>query len=85
MFLLIIWEFHAMNHDHTHFPILPDLLPPLPVTTPKKEEKGEKSKSPICVAHVLSGAQSNGWPVSPTCTITRSHQQWRATIFTSSL
>jgi hypothetical protein len=31
-FLLIIWEFHILNLDHTHFPGLPGL--PLPLVTP---------------------------------------------------
>ena len=43
IFLLIIWEFHILHSDHTHFAVLPGV----PVCL-------HSTKSPICVAYILT-------------------------------
>lgn len=42
---LIIWEFHIMYHEHTHFPVLPGSCPhPWYLPLPQKEEDNNKQK-----------------------------------------
>lgn len=50
--------------DHTHFPVLSSLLPnpcDSPKPPKKEEEEEEEETSPICVAHICTGA----WPCPP--------------------
>lgn len=80
IFSLIIWEFHIMNPEHTHFPVLPGL--PLPPTLrPPHQKKEKKSKSNLCCPYThwnmvkLPVASPLRRPESfPTRTPARSHQ-----------
>jgi hypothetical protein len=48
IFLLIIWKFHIVHPEHTHFPVLPG-LPHIPSWLPsrEKEERKRKKKSQV--------------------------------------
>lgn len=76
IFLLIIWEFHIMDPDHTHFLILPGLPPQLLCPHQKKKKK----KSNLCCSYTHWSTVKH-WVVSllkneffPTLTHTRGHQ-----------
>ena len=65
VFLLILWEFYIMHHDHIYVPVPPSPRPIL-IIHPQEEKQKEKKKDKknsiprsICVAHILTGAVSN--------------------------
>ena len=61
IFLFIIWEFHTMHPDDTHFPFPPG--PPSNPCVPLQKEKN--TSSPIWVAYILIEEWSTPqWPVS---------------------
>lgn len=83
-FLLILWEFHIIHQDHTHFPFLPSLLPTL-VSSYSPPKIKIKNKTNLCylyrhwsmikfsVAFHLSRTK-----LFPSHTPARRHQMWRA-------
>jgi hypothetical protein len=45
IFLLIIWEFRIMNHDHTHFPVLSGRPIPLSLELPRRRRRRRKRRN----------------------------------------
>lgn len=64
IFLFIIWEFHIMDSDHTHFLVLPG-LPPWPSSPPSLQKRRWVMSSLIYVTHILTGSCLNFWWPAP--------------------